>query len=1022
MASQNPGDKSGELSVRTQDLLEEASQDEDDQVGDDDDDDLSEQMSYDGNDHSASHNDVSALGALESDGDDDDLMFFDEGADEDGTSEGSEGEESQGSEDEESQNESSSEDGDGDGDAARLEDYRNVHDAHSTLQDLIDVYSTRNQVSIEQYERSLQQLHTKWEAVLDQAVYDREQQLDSAEQERQEMMLHIEELKQAHEDELEESKETVMEQSQKIILEEMKLNADLDLNLVKSEETYEYDIQKAVELSQIEMNEEFEIALEGMKTAQDEMKVRYEKLIKDAKIRVRDEVEFEFKGKYENEMMSFKETYDEMKVQVLDQTMHIQSLEMKSGKNLERDGLIASLENELKVLRKAMEEAKMQHGKQIEQLQKSHEKEKESLQKVSANMITPESLQVAVKKAKDQTRKDMTEEFDIVLSGLKNSQLELATRYEELVKDAEIRVRHEVYAEAKKDADRKISAFKMQYDEITKEVLEMALQIEKLEMDNGSKASEIEELNESAESHESLIEQLTSEIEQLNVSVESHETLVEDLQTEVGSKNTEIARMQAELKGKNNQIMEKKNLLAAKEEEIKVSVTTHQDESNMSKEKNYVIKELRDEIKTKEAGIKDLVEEIDTAKMKISGFTAEFESKDNLIKTKDNTIKDLSAIIVAKDKVIQSKESESSNSAKLEIRNTVELNQQKMKKQFEIALTKEHRVQEEMKVRYEKLIEDTKIRVRDEAGSEIKEQYENKMTSFKESSESQKVAERDGVVSSLENELKVLRLVMEETKTHHEKQVQLMQIAHEKEKSSLQKGLNGSVAKATDEIREDIEKENNSKPKDSLIQIHDSAKNENGDTAGTREVHVDTALKHLHVVAENDVTPKAGIGARDKVFDDTKVENSPKINTGEDPISPLGMTSPLASPDFTNKKRRVVSSGIRTPLRIPKTVDTRKKQPRESVKKASSTSNKRNPSRVRLDARSHKTAPATPNTRRVSKRPSRAEPGGSSHKSPVTPITRSVSKRNPSYARTSTKSSSSRARTLERSAASTSKK
>ncbi len=1004
MASQNPGDKSGELSVRTQDLLEEASQDDEDEV-DDNDDDLS-QMSYDANDHSASNNDVSALGALISDGEDDDLMFFDDGVEEDDASEASEARQIQGSHGDEDSEDGSLSSEEEDVLEEQPQDYRAGHDAQSTLQDLIDVYSTRNQVSIEQYERSLQQLHTKWETVLEQAVYDHEQQLDQAEQERQEMMDHIDELKRAHEDELEESKETVMEQSQKIILEEMKLNADLDLNLVKSEETYEFEIQKAVEQSQKEMNEEFEIALSGMKIAQDEMKVRYERLIEDTKIRVRDEVKAEFKGKYENEMMSFKETYEEMKAQVLDQTMKIQTLELQAGQSTEKDGLVSALENELKVLRKAMEENKLQYEKQLSNLMNAYKVERETLKNNTANMISSEDHQTAVKKAKEKTRKDMTEEFDIVLKGLKSSQAELATRYEELVKDTETRVREEVYAEAKKDADRKINVFKVQYEEIKKEVLEMALQVEKLEMDNGSKASEIE---------------------QLSISVESQESLVEELQSDVGSKNTEIARLQAELKGKKNMILEKNDLLLTKDNQIKAldvkvkaMINKRHGENTIVKEQADIIDQLRAEMDVKESDIKALAGEIDTFKAEISGISAELESKNNLIRTKDSTIEDLGAIIVAKDKVIQNKGTESAKAAQLEIQAAVEANRQQMKHEFEKNMEKERDAQEESKSKYEKLIEDTKLRVREEVESEIKLKYEKQSGAAAESL--LKVAEKEKVISSLESELKVLRLVMEETKTHHDKQIERMQSDHNKEICSLQKGLNGSASKTADDRREDVEKQVENGQVVNLNQTTNANDKTNDATPVAGEINIDTSLNENG--EDQDTTPKAGVGGKEKESSKPATRDIPMVVSTDDPVSPLGMTSPLAAPKKSMMNGKAMTS--RTPQRIPKTVNTAKRPPKGSSSRRAGTPVAKSESKrkvIRAGPGSHNTAPVTPN-RIVRKRtPSRLARGEMSPRSaPSTPIDRSARKRTPAQqARTSTKASS-RARALERPTVSTTKK
>ena len=646
MASQNPGDKSTELSFRTQDLLEEGSQDSDDDDDDDDDDeaddDLSEQMSY--IDGTAYNDDMNALGPFSDDEQDEavEILLFD--GEDDGDADGaddaaqvsdddevSEDDETQRSEDiaadEFAADEFAADDFAADDFAAedageddRPQDYQSH--AQVTLQDLIEVYSARNQVSFDQYERSLRQLHTKWETVLEQAIFDHEQNLDSADQERQEMELHIEELRQAHENELEASKGVVMEQSQKIILEEMKANADFEL---KSEGTTEIAVQKAVEETQREMNEDFEIALAGMQTAQEGMQTRYEKLVKETEIRVRDEVESSIKTGYESKMESFKETYEDMKSQLLDQTMQIQALEMNSTESPETGALIASLENEVQVLRKSIEEANARHQQQVEQTNSDIEKEKQ------------------------------------------------------------------VYAQAKKVADRTISAFKAQYDDVKKQVIGMAIDLEALEIDSGSKASEIEQLSITIETRETAIDELgaeintkNSEIDRLGTEIETKTTIIVQLGAELESKSNEFSSI---INTKDSSISElsydieaKEQLLTSKDEqiqelgaEIKTLLEASASEIKVLGEqlaaKMTMIEHLNAEIETKNDGIKQLIEEMDTidtvvlsrdteVTSKLEILKADIDAKNNMIDTKDSTIKDLGAIIAAKECVIQTKETE----------------------------------------------------------------------------------------------------------------------------------------------------------------------------------------------------------------------------------------------------------------------------------------------------------------------------------------------------------------------------
>ena len=1087
MASQNPGDKSTELSVRTQDLLEEASQDDEDDQNDDDDidDDLSEQMSYDGEGDALAYNESSALGPFSDDEGgadaDDDLVFFEEDdvdADVDvsvSVSPSAQVSEDEDEEDREEDDDDSSggrrngmigededENENGDVDSDRPRDYRNGNDAHTTLRDLIDVYSQRNQVSFEQYERSLQQLHTKWENVYEQTMFDHEQQIDNAEQERQEVELHIEELRRQHENDLEDSKAAVMEQSQKIILEEMKLNADLDVKMVKSEETYEFHIQNAIEENERKMNEEFEIALSGMTTAQEEMKARYEKLVEETKIRVRHDVQTEIKDKYDREMASFKDSYDDLKAQLLEQTMQIQTLEMNSDKSAETDTLISSLENEISVLQKSSEEAKTQYEKDVDKMRSEYAKEMESMKSKIAAAITPQSVVVAVAKAREETRQDMTEEFDIVLSGMKCTEQELTARYEKMIKETEIQVRDKSYEQARKEADNKVGAFKEQYEEVKVQVLEMAIQIEKLELDVNSKCDEIQ---------------------QLNVSVESQESLIEEFNKDVDVKIAEIDRLKTELTATKNDIMQKEQLLASKDSEIQglgIKIKASEEDSKNDKgslakdldENRALVIQLRTEISTKEDLINVLKEKMENIAIKINALTADSESKDSLIQTKDNTIRDLGFIIKSKDQIIMSKESEISNTAELAIQEAIQNCQQEMTKDFETTLAKEQEAKEAIRSNYEDMIEETRTRVRDEVESESKEKYEEIMASFEENCraeldskassdlkiqenaaenerkikeefeallEKEKMAqeemkgkyekiveetktnvrdkvhadmkekyvkkllalkeahatkimdhekwievnltkrtETDGVINALKNEVDALRKSIQEAKISYEKQIEKIKRDHEIEKS-LQKSLAIAIEKDT----------NGTSPNSIKVSETTSEKSVAGnekDIKVQRKMHVD--FKDEDVKNANMTPFKENTMKNQTPNEKSKLEHSPEHHgiSGQldDAVSPLTMSSPLATPD-TKKKRvsshktpssarpgtRSMSGTMIRRSRIPRTVDTKGIRPTRSPEKTSITPTKgavskrrvpqakteRKPSRSTSDSRSAASTP-----------------------------------------------------------------
>lgn len=628
MVGQNPGDKSAELSFRTQDLLEESSREEgiaaEEQDDDDDDADLSDNMSYDDND------DASASESMESEEDnqeddiedsheeEDDLIMY-QGSAVDTTAQVSDDDSIPAEDQSVASQDSTVRDIDAvphreenvQGIMNVPQDYGHEGDAHEILQDLIEMYNTRNQLSFQQYERSLRQLHTKWETILEQAVLEHEHHLHD-------MELHIDELRRAHENELEECKTAVMEQSQKIILEEMKLNADQEVRAYKSEEAVEAAIEEAVERTRQEMNEDFEIALSGMNKAQENLKARYEKLIRDTEIRVRDEVENEIRNRYESEMASFKETYEEMKSQLLEQTLQIQTLEMNNnGNHREADELIASLENQVEYLRKTMNETKAHHARELDRLQADQNAEIERLQSAVDSHVSETTIAAAVEKAEKQVRNEMTDEFDIVLCGMKKSEEELVARYQNLVKETEIRVRDEILHEARKSADREIESMKEQYDDVKQQVIQLAIQVEKLELDVDSKSNEIAHLNESVETSESKLEELRNEIK---------------------SKNVQIERLDAELQTKNETIVQLSSDFEAKSSEY---IHVIEDKTGLISQLQSSSKELESALQSlqlsKDEEINNLRSELDSKLLMIENLNVEKRNiEDQIINDKNS--------------------------------------------------------------------------------------------------------------------------------------------------------------------------------------------------------------------------------------------------------------------------------------------------------------------------------------------------------------------------------------------------
>lgn len=510
---QKAGDKSGELSVKTQDMLEEASHDmvDDD---DDDDDDLSEQLSY-GNEDDSDDETSSSIDGEEEDNENH-VMSTTEGmgVDEDAVAEISHGEEEEDAgmmiDDDESvgseERHLSS--------TLPRDRYGGVvshDDAHGTLQDLIEIYSTRNQISFNQYERSLRQLHAKWESIHenDMLVFD---------QERHNMELHIEELRRHHENDIETSKAEVLEQSQKIILEEMKANAHRER---KSEADIEFAVKEAVEKARAEMEEDFEISISGMQAAQEDLKKRYEKLVKDTELRVRDEVEMEVKAQYEAKIEAFNEEYEDMKQKIVELTMENEKLEILGGEvgsSKETDALIASLENQVSVLKRNLANAK-------EETKKHHD---------------DDAVSSEVNKAVQETEQRIRQDYENTLESMKTSYKELSLKYEEIVKETEVKLRKEVLEEAKLKTEKDLSSFMEEYENMKKQILELSTHLKNLEDEVSRKNSHIEELTLSKQYK-------VKDIEVLNADIKHKTDLVEKLQSDVKAKAEEIDRITKEM-------------------------------------------------------------------------------------------------------------------------------------------------------------------------------------------------------------------------------------------------------------------------------------------------------------------------------------------------------------------------------------------------------------------------------------------------------------------------------------------
>jgi len=276
------------------------------------------------------------------------------------------------------------------------------------VRELMDNYQELSQISTEEHKDSLMQLNSKWQEIFDQTVYEQEQHIESIVQERSENELRTEAeingLRQVHQEELGAVKEEVMEQSQKIILQEMKVNAERER---KYEEEFELRLQQAVEESKVEMSDEFDIALAGMKATQEELEQRYEELLKEKEISVRQEMSEKVNKTSESKFSLFMSQYEDMKKHVVDLTMEIQKLQIEAEskseeKNNEIEELNVAFKKKVKTMNDESEsklrEVQATHVTEIEQLQTKIEELTNNIEKKDAQnvMITEKAYSEAV--------------------------------------------------------------------------------------------------------------------------------------------------------------------------------------------------------------------------------------------------------------------------------------------------------------------------------------------------------------------------------------------------------------------------------------------------------------------------------------------------------------------------------------------------------------------------------------------------------------------------------------------------
>jgi len=274
-------------------------------------------------------------------------------------------------------------------------------EAESFMGDLIAMCEGTEHMGAEQHKDSLMQLNSKWQQILDQVMYDQEQHIESLVQERNETEMRSEAelngLRQLHEEEIAAVKEEVMDQSQKIILQEMKVNAERER---KYEEAFESRVEQAVDESKEQMSDEFDIALSGMKATQEEMEAKYKRMLKDTEIRVQDEVFRDASKASDSKVSVFMMQFEEMKTQVVDLTMDIQTLEMAADATAEDHASeITEKDTEIKKLKANIDKRISTSKMLISQMRNTHSSEIEQLQaKINELLSNEEQIEVDTSK------------------------------------------------------------------------------------------------------------------------------------------------------------------------------------------------------------------------------------------------------------------------------------------------------------------------------------------------------------------------------------------------------------------------------------------------------------------------------------------------------------------------------------------------------------------------------------------------------------------------------------------------
>ena len=562
------GDKSGELSVvgndsvlENDDMLEIASNDDHDIDVDNETDDGD--VSYDANDQSTNGygRSLGPYSDEESVDDGDDIIFTDD---------------------------FDRRDGEEDNDTVeRNNNYQ--QDLERIMLELIEQYPSTEPVSFQSYKDALTQLNSRWEEVLERAFIDQD---DMMRQERRDMTIRlsteVDNMRREQEDEVENVKREVLEQSQKIIRQEMKSNAERER---KAELEMNTRIRQAVNETKEEMNEDFEIALSGMKAAEEDMKKRYEQLVKDTEIRVRDEVQSNAKRDANRKIDVFTDQFEEMKCQVIDLNMELQKAQM----NPKLDDILEKKNQEIFHLQRDIDQIKADYELRIGNIHAGHKAEllslkseideKMSFQEMESKKKSTElkhEYDEKIKTAKDETKRKLIESHETTLTIMKKKEDVLKQQHEQELKDVGSRVREEMSKVMNTEIElsmKKYEAEKEKVSTLQSQTCLMEKQLEDIEATAKAFLVEIERLKsfhekEVANLQETILNKKEDDIQK------QHKQELKDVESHVREEMKTVMNSQVELSMKKYEAEKEKvsTLESQTSKEIEKMKAFHQDE------------------------------------------------------------------------------------------------------------------------------------------------------------------------------------------------------------------------------------------------------------------------------------------------------------------------------------------------------------------------------------------------------------------------------------------------------------